>query len=233
LFTPVPPFAEGNIPVTPVVSGKPVTFVIVPLAGVPRVGVTKVGLVAKTTTPVPVGVEAKAVAIPVPKPVIPVLKGNPVVLVNTPLAGVPNAGVTKVGLVAKTTLPDPVGVAARAVAIPVPNPVIPVLKGKPVTLVKIPLEGVPRAGVTKVGLVAKTILPDPVTVLPKAVTVPLVGNVNAVVAVAVRVTEKAPTVAKVDELARVKVPVVVLTVNPLMVVPVIVPPVIATLLAVC
>lgn len=38
---PVPPFAVPNIPVTPVVSGKPVTFVITPLAGVPKAGVTK------------------------------------------------------------------------------------------------------------------------------------------------------------------------------------------------
>ena len=33
---PVPPFATGNRPVTPVVSGRPVKFVAVPLDGVPR-----------------------------------------------------------------------------------------------------------------------------------------------------------------------------------------------------
>jgi hypothetical protein len=39
--TPVPPFATGKIPVTPVVNGNPVTYVIVPLVGVPKLGVTK------------------------------------------------------------------------------------------------------------------------------------------------------------------------------------------------
>jgi len=33
---PVPPFATGNRPVTPVVSGRPVKFVAVPLEGVPN-----------------------------------------------------------------------------------------------------------------------------------------------------------------------------------------------------
>jgi hypothetical protein len=51
---PVPPFATGNVPVTPVDNGNPVAFVSVPLCGVPRIGVTKVGLVANTLLPVPV-----------------------------------------------------------------------------------------------------------------------------------------------------------------------------------
>ena len=46
VVTPVPPFATGKVPVTPVVKGKPVTFVIVPDAGVPRAGVVRVGLVS-------------------------------------------------------------------------------------------------------------------------------------------------------------------------------------------
>lgn len=50
----VPPLAVGKVPVTPVVSGKPVTFVIVPDAGVPSAGVTSVGELARTTFPVPV-----------------------------------------------------------------------------------------------------------------------------------------------------------------------------------
>jgi hypothetical protein len=68
----VPPFAIGSAPVTPVVSGRPVTFVITPDAGVPRAGVTKVGLVAETKPPVPVVLCPKAVATPVPSEVIPV-----------------------------------------------------------------------------------------------------------------------------------------------------------------
>lgn len=91
-------------------TGRPVQFVRVPLAGVPRTGVTKVGLVANTKAPVPVssvmaeiklaleGV-AKNVATPVPKPDTPVLIGSPVQFVNVPELGVPNTGVVKVGLV--------------------------------------------------------------------------------------------------------------------------------------
>ena len=53
---PVPLFklVTGRLPVTPVVSGKPVALVRVPLAGVPSAGVTRVGLVDSTTLPVPV-----------------------------------------------------------------------------------------------------------------------------------------------------------------------------------
>jgi hypothetical protein len=42
---PVPPLPTGNVPVTPVVRGKPVTLVITPDAGVPNAGVVNVGLV--------------------------------------------------------------------------------------------------------------------------------------------------------------------------------------------
>ena len=51
-----PPLAIGRMPVTPVVSGKPVAFVRVPDVGVPKIGVTSVGLVDKTVLPVPVEV---------------------------------------------------------------------------------------------------------------------------------------------------------------------------------
>ena len=54
--TPVPPFATGNRPVTPVVKGNPVAFVNVPDVGVPKIGVTSVGEVDNTTLPVPVEV---------------------------------------------------------------------------------------------------------------------------------------------------------------------------------
>ena len=50
----VPPFAIGSVPVTPVVKGKPVAFVSVAEVGVPKTGVTNVGLVDKTTLPEPV-----------------------------------------------------------------------------------------------------------------------------------------------------------------------------------
>ena len=54
VVAPVPPLATGKVPVTPVVNGRPVTLVITPDVGVPRRGVTKVGLVANTKAPVPV-----------------------------------------------------------------------------------------------------------------------------------------------------------------------------------
>ena len=59
--TPVPPFATGKVPVIPVVNGSPVRLVKTPEVGVPNKGVTKVGLVARTTDPVPVTVSVKFV----------------------------------------------------------------------------------------------------------------------------------------------------------------------------
>ena len=53
---PVPPFATGRSPVTPVVNGRPVAFVKVADCGVPRIGVVSVGLVDSTTLPEPVDV---------------------------------------------------------------------------------------------------------------------------------------------------------------------------------
>ena len=54
---------------------------------------------------------------------------------------------------------------------------------------KTPLLGVPSAGVMSVGEDANTIAPEPVVVLPSAVTVPLVGNVSVVVPEKVKVLE--------------------------------------------
>ena len=81
---PVPPFASGNTPVTPVVNGKPVAFVRVPDAGVPSTGVVRVGLeivgdVARTTLPDPV-VDALDTDVPLPW-------SNPLTLVDSVMAG--------------------------------------------------------------------------------------------------------------------------------------------------
>ena len=85
----------------------------------PNTGVTNVGVLANTKAPVPVssvmalaklallGVP-KNVATPVPNPLIPVLTGSPVALVNVTEVGVPNTGVTNGGLVANTKAPLPV-----------------------------------------------------------------------------------------------------------------------------
>ena len=126
----------------------------------------KVGLVAKTRGPDPVssvtadarfaddGV-AKNVATPVPRPLTPVLIGSPVALVSVAEDGVPSAGVTRVGDVAKTNEPEPVssvtaaaklaldGVASH-VATPVPRPLM-LLGLMPVQFDRLPLLGVPRA----------------------------------------------------------------------------------------
>ena len=116
----------------------------------------------------------KNVATPVPKPDTPVLIGKPVALVKVALVGVPKIGVTRVGLVANTNDPEPVSSVtvdaklalvgvAKNVATPVPKPDTPVLIGKPVALVNVTDVGVPRIGVTKVGEVAKTAEPEPVS----------------------------------------------------------------------
>jgi hypothetical protein len=80
----------------------PVRLVTTPEAGVPKAGVTSVGLLANTKAPVPVssvtaearlaelGV-AKKVATPEPKPEMPVATGKPVALVKVALTGVPSA----------------------------------------------------------------------------------------------------------------------------------------------
>ena len=172
-------------------------FVSVPLVGVPRIGVTKVGEVAKTKAPEPVsfvtalarfalvGVARKA-ATPLPSPEMPVSTGRPVQFVRIPDVGVPSNGVTKVGDVANTRAPDPVSSVtaearfalegvARNVATPVPRPLIPVLTGRPVQFVRVPLVGVPSRGVTNVGEVAKTSAPEPVSSVTAAAKFALDG----------------------------------------------------------
>ena len=109
-MTPVPPLATGNVPVTPVVNGKPVALVNVTADGVPKLGVTITGELENRMLPVPVssvtalarltdeGV-AKNVAIPAPKPLTPVAIGKPVAFVNVATDGIPIFGVVKIGLV--------------------------------------------------------------------------------------------------------------------------------------
>jgi len=117
---------------------------------------------------------ARKVATPVPKPLTPVAIGRPVAFVSVAEVGVPRIGVTKVGDVANTAEPVPVSSVkadrrfvedgvARKVATPVPRPLTPVEMGRPVAFVRVPLEGVPSAGVTSVGDVANTKAPEPVS----------------------------------------------------------------------
>ena len=163
VVTPVPPFATGKVPVTPVVSGKPVAFVSVPLDGVPNAppGATKsVPAVAAVIAVVPVPFKTPvSVVAPVPPDVtanvadkpaaVPVVfwfnVGN-VQLARFPLVGVPNIGVTNVGLVERTTLPVPVLVVTPVPPLATGNvPVTPVVRGRPVAFVNVPEDGVPNA----------------------------------------------------------------------------------------
>lgn len=108
----------------------PVKLVTTPLAGVPRIGATNVGPVAKTFWPVPVSsviaaascaevIDPKEVALPtdVTTPVKLALVvtllavkdvATPVMFVPTKAEGVPSAGATNTGFVAKTATPVPV-----------------------------------------------------------------------------------------------------------------------------
>ncbi len=103
---------------------------------------------------------------------------------RVPEDGVPRAGVVKEGLVAKTRAPLPVSSVTavarfaeegvpRKVATPAASPLTPVEIGRPVPLVRVTDDGVPRAGVTSVGDVESTIEPVPVTVFA-SVTPPYV-----------------------------------------------------------
>jgi hypothetical protein len=181
---PVPPFAIGNTPVTPVVKGKPVALVKTAAEGVPKFGVVRVGLVANTKDPEPVssvttvlkfaevGV-ANNVATPVPKPETPELIGNPDPFVNVTEVGVPKAGLISVGEVDNTTLPVPVDVVT-----PVP----------PFATATVP--------VTLVAVVAVVALPDKFAEIVPAVKLPLASLLTIVLAVFAFVAEFAATVAR-------------------------------------
>ena len=97
----------------------------------------------------------------------------------------PIVGVTRVGLVANTRLPEPVSSVtalirlalegvAKNVPTPVPRLAIPLI-GRPVQFVSVPDAGVPRTGVTSVGLVANTNAPEPVSSVTAAARLALLG----------------------------------------------------------
>lgn len=79
-----------------------------------------------------------------------------------------------------------------------------VVVNAPVTVKLVPVAA-PMTGVVKVGDVASTILPEPVVLFPRAVTVPEVGRVRVVVPVVVNVVLNAPEVASVEPSANVRV----------------------------
>lgn len=177
----MPPFPTGSTPVTPVVNGRPVSFVRVPDPGVPNAipaesefAVTVPEPVGLKLAPVPTSIaavvfvplviELKADDPPPPPQSTPVPEIRPVVFtckhcvepvmpvsvreLNDPAAGV--------------ALPIAGGVDALAVA-KVPKPMT-LEFGSPVAFVSTSDEGVPKAGVTSVGDVARTLFPLPVVV---------------------------------------------------------------------
>ena len=101
-------------------------------------------------------VNAPVVGVVAPTVPLILMDAVPVRFVTVPLLGVPNAPPLTTNAPALPVL------TANAVATPVPNPLTPVEIGKPVAFVSVAELGVPKAGVTRVGLVAKTTLPDPV-----------------------------------------------------------------------
>jgi len=172
-------------PDTPEEMGRPVQLVRVPELGVPSTGVVNVGdvkvllvRVSVVARPTSVSVAAGTVMVPeavaavttVVVPLVDPANVNP----PLPMAGVVNVGEVNVGLLLNTKVEEPVSSVkadarlaelgvARNVATPEPKPLIPVDTGRPVALVNVTLEGVPKAGVTRVGLLANTKAPVPVS----------------------------------------------------------------------
>jgi hypothetical protein len=102
-------------------------------------------------------VNAPVLAVVAPTVPLMFMLAVPVRFVTVPLVGVPRAPLNNTGAPALPVL------TASAVAMPVPRPETPVLMGRPVQLDSVPLEGVPRIGVTRVGEVANTAAPLPVS----------------------------------------------------------------------
>jgi len=98
--------------------------------------------------------------------------GKPVVFVRVPLEGVPKAPPLTTNAPAEPTA------TARAIATPVPNPLMPVDTGKPVALVNVPLEGVPRAPLNVIGAPAEPIAIDKAeaTPVPRPLIAVLIGT---------------------------------------------------------
>ena len=176
--TPVPPLATGNIPVTPDVSGNPSALVKVTDVGVPKIGVIKVAEVCLTKGPVPVNgtasrtfctnpVVANFVELSVRTATV-----TPIVFASKVLfdsVSVP-AKVDNVPVVGKVTAVGPVAVnvceKAPAVAKVLPSAKVKLAAVAGVVIVNlltVVAIATPKVGVTKVGEVAKTAEPVPVS----------------------------------------------------------------------
>lgn len=171
----------------PPATGKPVQFVSVPDAGVPRVGVTSVGDVARTTLPLPVTATPCITVADVHSPIWP-LVGVPEFDTLPAPAGVCHVPSPRQNVDALADVPELRLVTGKF-------PVTPVVRGNPVQLVRTPLAGVPSAGVVSVGDVNVLFVSVSVVALPTSVSV-AAGNVRVLApAIAVATNPIVPDVA--------------------------------------
>ena len=165
------------------------------------VGVVKAGLVAKTARPEPVSSD------------------------RTPAnwAEVVEANCARVPPVYATVPPLPK--ATEELSVPVKVRVLDAVRVFELAIVRVPVEVVMVSPLTVVGVIAPSVKASapavlvaetPLPVVTELTRVPLVGRVKLVVPVEVKVTEFPPEVMNEEELANVNVPVVVVTINPLM-----------------
>jgi hypothetical protein len=140
------------------------------------------GVARKVATPVPspeIPDTGTLVAVSVPLPEAERLAPEPTIIAAEVL--VPPVNALNAGLPTEAQVPSPRQKVVDEAPVPLfkfvtPRlPVTPVVKGNPVALVRTTAEGVPRAGVVRVGDVAKTTAPVPVSSVTAAAKFALEG----------------------------------------------------------
>ena len=190
VVTPVPPEPTARVPAKVIVPA--------PVTGPPEVVRPVVPPLTATLVTVPVAPFATlsvpvVIDRPVPRAMVPVVPPSDATVFAV-VARVPVVGsVRLVAPVAVNVVLNAPDVARVLPLASVRTPVVLVIV-KPLTLVAV---AAPSVGVTKTGLVARTIEPEPVVAFPSAVTVPLVGSVRLVDADTVSVIGYAPLIVRV------------------------------------
>ncbi len=132
----------------PMATVPPTVKFPVKVSAAPPTVPVKLGLTVPAGPPVPEDAPERRVATPEPSPLTPVLIGKPVVFVRMPDAGVPRAGVTRVGEFEKTATPVPVSSErtpaswAEVVAAKNPRFFAEVATAEPISSVNVPMPGV-------------------------------------------------------------------------------------------